>query len=146
MSINNLHKKNKETQKDKKTVDTNKLPKDPFSSADFMVYWNKYIDILNKQGDKMLASILKSSEPVLKKFEVYLTYPNAMMVEEVKKNQTYILNYLREKLNNYELSFHYILNEEAEKKYAYTPQEKYIKLQEINPLIAELRKKLHLDI
>ncbi len=94
----------------------------------------------------MLVSILNSSEPVLKDGLVQLTYPNKMMLEEVKKHQTYILNYLREKLHNYEISFQLILNESDEKKYAYTPQEKYAKLREINPMIDELRKKLHLDL
>jgi DNA polymerase-3 subunit gamma/tau len=146
LSFKNLHKKTSEKSNKEKQIDTSKLPKEEFSFADFFVYWKKYIDILNKQGDKMLVSILNSSEPVLKDVVVELTYPNKMMLEEVKKHQTYILNYLRDKLQNYDLSLQLILNESDEKKYAYTPQEKYARLREINPLIDELRKKLHLDL
>ena len=122
------------------------MPKEDFSQADFYVYWKKYIDILTKQGDKILPSILSASEPVLKDAQIGLTYPNAMMLAEVKKNQVHILNYLRRKLNNYQISFNLILNESEEKKYAYTPEEKYHKLRELNPLIDELRKTFHLDL
>lgn len=147
LSLNSLQKKAEEEKKnDESSVDISKLPVEPFTQADFYVFWKKYIDILNKQGDKMLASILLSSEPILKERLVHLTYPNAMMLEEVKKNQGHVLNYLRNKLKNHKLLFKLILNEEIEKKYAYTPEEKYNKLREINPLVDELRKTFHLDL
>lgn len=122
------------------------MPKEAFTEADFYVFWKKYIDILNKQGDKMLGSILLSSIPVLEKNLVLLTYPNAMMLEEVKLNQLHVLNYLRAKLKNYQIKFKLILNEADDKKFVYTPEEKYVKLREINPMIEELRKTLFLDI
>ncbi len=147
MSLKSVHKKTEETKKEHKTeVDFSKMPKEDFSKADFQVYWKKYIDILTKQGDKILPSILSASEPILKDTRINLTYPNAMMLAEVKKNQVHVLNYLRRKLNNYQISFNLILNESEEKKYAYTPEEKYHKLRELNPLIDELRKTFHLDL
>jgi len=56
-----------------------------------------------------------------------------------------ILKVIREKLNNYSIDLFIDVNEVAEKKYAYTPQEKYEKLKEKNPFIAEFRKKLDLE-
>lgn len=94
----------------------------------------------------MLASILNSSEPILKETTVDLIYPNSMMLEEVKKNQIVVLNYLRGKLKNYQLKFNLILDEKQEKRFAYTPHEKYQKLKELNPMIEEMRKVLFLDI
>lgn len=94
----------------------------------------------------MLASILNSSEPVLKDSIVDLVYPNSMMLEEVKKNQLVVLNYLRGKLKNYQIKFNLILDEKQEKRFAYTPHEKYEKLREMNPMIEEMRKVLFLDI
>lgn len=147
LSLNSLHKKAAENKKDPESeVDISKLPVDPFTKADLYVFWKKYIAILNKQGDKMLASILLSSEPILEETTIHLTYPNAMMLEEVKKSQKHILNYLRSKLNNYQISLKLILNEEEEKKYAYTPEEKYNKLREINPEVDDFRKAFHLDL
>ncbi len=94
----------------------------------------------------MLAGILSAINYTLDNETVILTFPNSMMLEEVKKNQTSVLNFLRDKLQNYHLKFELHLDEKIEKKFVYTPQEKYEKLREKNPLIEELRKKLHLDI
>jgi len=147
LSLNSLHKKAASSKKDAASeVDISKLPVEAFTQADLYVFWKKYIAILNKQGDKMLSSILLSSEPDLQETVVHLTYPNAMMLEEVKKSQTHILNYLRSKLKNYQISFKLILNEADEKKYAYTPEEKYNKLREINPEVEDFRKAFHLDL
>lgn len=147
LSLNSIHKKSEATKKEQDSkVDTSNLPKEPFTHADFYVHWKKYISILSKQGNKILPSILSASEPVLKDTVITLTYPNAMMVSEVKKQQTHVLNYLRDKLRNYQISFNLVLDEKEEKSYAYTPEEKYNKLRELNPLIDELRKKLYLDL
>lgn len=144
--MNSLSKKVETKKEQEAKIDPTKLLKENFSQADFYVFWKKYIVILNKQGDKILPSILSASEPVLKGTIVTLTYPNAMMVSEVKKQQTHILNYLRSKLKNYQISFELVLNEAKEKSYIYTPEEKYNKLRQLNPLLEELRKILHLDL
>jgi len=145
LSLNSLKREKEQTIK-KKKVDFSNMPKEVFTKADFEVHWNKYIDILNRQGEKMLASILKTAKPILQETTIQLTYPNAMMVEELNKKKSAVLNYLREKLQNYQISFDLITDEKEEKNYAYTPQEKYVKLREINPLIEDMRKVLLLDI
>ena len=145
LSLNSL-KKEKEKIITKKKIDYSNMPKEKFSQAAFDVNWTTYVDMLNRQGNKMLASILNTSKPVLKDTMVTLTYPNSMMAEELKKHQSGILNHLREKLQNYQISFYIIVDEKEEKTYAYSPQDKYTKLYEINPLIEEMRRVLFLDI
>jgi len=144
LSLNALNKKS-ELEIDKPSIEID-LPKNSFSQADFIVYWKKYIDILSKQGQKMLTSILNSTEPVLDNTLIKITYPNAMMMEEVRKNQSSILHYLREKLQNYDITFQLNYNESEEKNFVYRPQEKFEKFMEINPLIGEFRSKFDLDI
>jgi len=56
------------------------------------------------------------------------------------------MNFLREKLNNYGIAIVVILNEAVEKKFAYTPDEKYKKLKEKNPLLEKLRQAFELDL
>lgn len=147
MSLNSLNNKDEKNIKDKDSnANLSQQPKKEFSKADFFVFWQKYIDILDKQGDRMLASILNSSKPILKNTEASVTYPNDLMLKEVQKNQKHILNYLRNKLENHQISLKLILNEADEKKYVYTPEEKYSKLRETNPLLDELRKTLYLDL
>ena len=56
------------------------------------------------------------------------------------------MSYLRKNLNNYDINLDITVNEEMEKKYAYTPIEKYEKLKEKNPNLELLRKTFDLDI
>lgn len=145
LSLFTATKKNKEKNNHEPSLEVD-LPKNSFSDADFIVFWKKYIEILEKQGQKMLSSILSSTQPTLENTTIKITYPNAMMMEEVKKNQILILSYLREKLQNFEVSFELNFNDDIEKNYAYTAQEKFEKMMEINPLIGEFRIRFELDI
>jgi len=54
--------------------------------------------------------------------------------------------FIKEKLQNFDISLTITVNEKEVKKYAYTPIEKYNKLKEKNPLIETLRKEFGLDI
>ena len=62
------------------------------------------------------------------------------------KGRPKLLNFLREKLNNYGIKIIVTLNETVEKKFAYTPQEKFNKMKEMNPLLEKLRQTFELDL
>ncbi|HET8754027.1 MAG TPA: DNA polymerase III subunit gamma/tau, partial [Salinimicrobium sp.] len=57
-----------------------------------------------------------------------------------------LMAFLKEKLQNTEISLKIEVNELAAKKYVYTSREKYEKLKEKNPLIEKLRTTFDLDI
>ena len=65
---------------------------------------------------------------------------------EVERQQSELLQYLRKALNNFSISLDIIVNETLEKKYAYTPEDKYEKLVEKNKHIELLRKIFELDL
>jgi DNA polymerase-3 subunit gamma/tau len=56
------------------------------------------------------------------------------------------MQYLRQTLKNYDISLSITINETLQKKFAYTPEEKYEKLKETNPAIELLRKTFDLDL
>ena len=56
------------------------------------------------------------------------------------------MKYLRESLNNYGISIETIVNETMEKRFAYTPLEKYKRLKEKNPMIEKLKDVFQLNI
>ena len=68
------------------------------------------------------------------------------MKTELNKVKSKALKYLRQKLNNYDIDFKIIVNEEIEKNFAYTPQEKYEFLKEKNKAISTLRKTFNLEL
>ena len=57
-----------------------------------------------------------------------------------------LMGFLRKSLNNYAINLDITVNEEIQKRYAYTPREKYDKLLEINPLMDTLRTEFDLEI
>ena len=94
-----------------------------------------------------MASIVGTDVPVLAdSFKIQFTLPNKLMQDQFKKGRPKLLKFLREKLNNYGISIESKVNETIEKKFAYTPQEKYNKLKEMNPLLEKLRQTFELDL
>jgi len=68
------------------------------------------------------------------------------MEDQLKLGKPKLLKFLRESLNNYSITINVTVNETVEKKFAYTPQEKYNKLKEKNPHIEKLKDTFQLDL
>jgi len=126
--------------------DSENKPKDQFTESQFIELWNAYIDKLNKEGKKISASIMNTDIPKINNHTIELTFPNSMMKAELLKVRPKLLKHFREKLNNYSIDFDIKVNEENEKKFAYTPQEKYNKLLEKNKALAKLKNTFKLDL
>ncbi|WP_298497830.1 DNA polymerase III subunit gamma/tau [uncultured Algibacter sp.] len=122
------------------------LPKEPFTEEAFIKTWNAYIDKLTSDGQHNLASILSIDIPKVKGNTAYLEFPNATNKVELERQQYNLLGFIRKALNNFDISLSITVNEVLEKKYAYTPQDKFEKLKEKNPNIDLLRKTFDLDV
>lgn len=122
------------------------LPQDAFSEETMQQHWDDFVDELEKQGRKILASNLQTDVPKLKNENtIWIELPNGTMKKEIEREQSLMLDYLKQKLNNYSITLHITVNEEVAKKFAFTPAEKYEKLKEKNPAIDLLRKEFDLD-
>ena len=94
-----------------------------------------------------MASIVGTDLPKLKEqFKISFTVPNKLIEDQFKKGRPKLLNFLRDKLNNFGIDILVTLNETIEKKFAYTPKEKYQKMKELNPLLEKLRQTFELDL
>ncbi len=127
-------------------IDLDKPPEEAFTETDLQVFWNEYIKLLEHKGEHILASQLHMNLPVLKGNAIQVCYPNHTMKVELERSQQDLLNFLSKKLKNYSIILEIDVDEKAEKKYAYTPREKFEKLREKYPLIDTLRKTFDLDI
>jgi len=127
-------------------IDEDNLPKEDFNEEALLKIWNSYIETLEKQGKFNLASILSIDIPRLNETTIHLTYPNETNKVEIERHQYKLLSFLRKKLNNFSIDLSIDVNEEMEKKYAYTPREKYEKLNDKNNNLDTLRKAFDLDI
>lgn len=122
-------------------------PRASFTHEELKDAWKKYYFKVQELGERSIAAILASGEPQLdKNFTIIFSLPNDLMKSQLERGKPKLIRFLREKLNNYGIQINVIVNEIAEKKFAYTPQEKYMKLKEKNPLIEKLKNTFGLDI
>ncbi len=127
-------------------VDEEDLPKEAFDQEELTEVWNTFVLQIESEGKMNLASILSIDKPKLQGTTIHLTFPNATNKVEVERQSFDLLQFLRKSLKNYDISLNIDVNEEMQKKFAYTPDEKYEKLKEKNPNIELLRKTFDLDL
>lgn len=117
-----------------------------FTEEDVQKAWTAYSNKIEKRGNKILASVYNSDTPKLNGKKIYIELPNETMKISVLQDQSSLMKFLKEELDNTEISLEIKVNHVQEKKYAFTPREKYQKLAETNPAIETLRKTFELDI
>jgi DNA polymerase-3 subunit gamma/tau len=146
LSLKSIHQK-KEQQKKPIEINYENYPKDSFSDKDLEKTWSNYQKLQIKKGEKSMASILATSQPeLLENFNIHFMLPNKLMEDQLKLGKPKLLKFLRESLNNYSITINVTVSETVEKKFAYTPQEKYNKLKEKNPHIKILKDTFQLDL
>jgi DNA polymerase-3 subunit gamma/tau len=146
LSLKSVHQKKVEK---KVVVEENfdNHPKDPFTEEVLQELWLGYVALLNEKGERSMASIVGTDIPKLSEnFKISFTVPNKLMEDQFRKGRPPLLRFLREKLNNYGIKILVTLNEAVEKKFAYTPLEKFNKMKEMNPLLEKLRQTFELDM
>lgn len=127
-------------------IDPNSLPREEFSVADFFNHWNSYIQNLQEKGERIQAATLSISTPKLNGKTILLEVSNQTSKAEILREEEKLLGHLHKMLRNYDLTLEVIVNEEITKKFLITPEDKYERLTELNPLLNEFRKAFDLNI
>ena len=148
LSLSSLKaKKEHQNTKKENEIDESNYPTAPFKEEEMQQYWEEFIQKLDKEGRKILASNLSVDLPkLLDETTIGIELPNGTMKKEVEREQHELMMHLKKSLNNYSISLRVTVNEETAKKFAFTPEEKYNKLREKNPAIDLLRKTFDLDL
>ena len=109
--------------------------------------WKKFQIKISNSGRKNLESILSISNPELKENnKVEYTLTNNTSKLELNKNKNELIDFLKKDLKNDNISIEVKVNKLKEKKFIYTPTEKYDKLKKLNPNIETLRKEFKLNL
>ena len=109
--------------------------------------WKKFQTKISNSGRKNLESILSISTPKLKeKDKIEYTLTNNTSRLELNKNKNELIDFLKKDLKNDNISIEVKVNKLKEKKFIYTPTEKYDKLKKLNPNIETLRKEFKLNL
>lgn len=146
-SIRSVFVKN-EAQKNLKEeiIDPDSLPREEFLVTDFFKHWDLYIQNLQEKGERIQAATLSVNAPELNGKIIRLEVPNQTSKVEILKEEEKLLGYLRKMLKNYDIVLDVVVNEIVAKKFLVTPEDKYEKLIELNPLLKDFRKTFDLNI
>lgn len=131
---------------EEEAVSQEELPEKSFSEEDFIATWKEYVEMIEGQGKFNLMSHLTMAEPELRGTIIHIEYPNHTIKTEVEREKGELLKFLKEKLENHKIDLSITVNEKIQKKYVYSPKEKFEKLKEKNPLVEVLREQFGLDL
>ncbi|SNR58151.1 DNA polymerase-3 subunit gamma/tau [Lutibacter agarilyticus] len=146
LTLKSIHLKKEIAETEVEFEEVEGLPSDPFTQTQAVELWNAYIEKLLKKGHKSVASIMKADVPTAKGNELHYTLPNLLMKDQLTREKTYLMKFLRECLNNFKTDLIIHVNESETKKFAYTPQERYEKLKEKNSALELFKKTFDLDL
>ena len=109
-------------------------------------HWNFIADRFYTTGRMLMYSTMKMSVPQLNGHIINIELPNEGSKISFDENKYDLVNYLRKKLNNYAIEIHIEVNEEIKIKKAFTIEDKYNQLLEINPDLELLVKTFDLNL
>lgn len=121
------------------------LPKEPFTETDMQLIWTNFAEKKGEKGQKIIQSLMLLDDPKLDGTTIYHELPNESSKFEFEFIKYELLGALRGKLHNHDITIEIIVNETVSSKRAFTPQERFNRLNEINPNLEVLRKMLDLD-
>ena len=132
----------KEKEKEKQEVLSNTFDNVSLNSA-----WKEYSSNLEKNGNNSLSSLMEMNEPYINdNNKINFKVPSKSNKKELDFEKEKIIKYLKDKLKNGNIVLEIIIDKETNKEYYATPQEKFEKLSEINPLLNQFKKDLKLDL
>ncbi len=122
------------------------LPTEAFNETDMLLQWSKYAERVGNKGQKIMESLLLIGDPKLEGTTIIHELPNDSTKIEFESGKYELLGYLRGKLHNHDITIEVVVNEKVENKFAFTPIDKYNRLNEINPNLELLKKTFDLQI
>ncbi len=122
------------------------LPTEPFSETDMLLHWTKYAQKLGEKGSRIMESLLLMNDPTLEGSKITIELPNEGSKIDFESEKLALLGYLKGHLHNHDIEIEVVVNESVENKFAFTAQDKYNRLNELNPNLELLRKTFDLDM
>lgn len=122
------------------------MPTEEFTETEMLLQWTNYAKRLGDKGFRIMESLLLINDPVLNGTTISIELPNEGSKLDFEKEMNGLLGHLRGHLHNHNINIEVIVNENVSIKKALNDQDKYNRLQEINPNIDLLRSTFGLDI
>jgi len=147
LSLSSIRAKKELLEAQKGTVrEAEHLPTEEFTENQMLEFWFKYAQRLNDKGQMIMESLLRITDPKLEGTKIIYELPNEGSKIDFEKAKPELLGYLRGHLHNHDILIEVIVNESVKIKNAFTAQDKFNRLNEINPNLEVLKKMFDLDI
>ena len=148
LSLSSIRKRRElESSLEKKVTNPDDLPRDAFTYEQLMIEWNKYSDRLTRSGIMIMSSLMGMVVPVLNGTTISLEMPNEGSKISFDENKYDLANYLRKKLNNYDIEIEIIVNEEVRiEKKVLDNKEKLQRFIDLNPAMKIFRETFQLEL
>jgi DNA polymerase III subunit gamma/tau len=125
---------------------TEQLPEDAFDLEALHQQWEKYTEKLRAEGKFSLCSTLTITQPqLLDGYQIAFMVQNESQLKELENGKHDLTTYLQKQLRNFSLRIQLSKAEMPIKTRPFTADEKLKALEEKNPHVASLRKKLGLN-
>jgi hypothetical protein len=111
-----------------------------------LLFWNKYAQRLSDKGLRIMESLLLNNKPVLNGTNIIIELSTEGSKIDFETELNGLLSFLRSHLHNHLITIDIIVNEKLSLRKAYSPQEKYERLKELNPNLEFLRKTFDLNL
>lgn len=117
-----------------------------FDLEKLMPLWLAQAEKAKQEGKKSYHASLIKNQPVLKdNFIIELEVSNKVQEETVNKEKPALLEFLKEKLNNFSIQINTKVVEQKKEVHLYTDRDKFKELIKKNPDLLYLKEKLNLD-
>lgn len=130
----------------KKVVNLDDLPTEPFTPEEFMAEWNAYAEKLSKSGLMLMYSLMGMVKPEIDGHIVRFELPNEGSKLSFDENKYDLVNFIRKKLSNYDIEIHITVNEEITIKKIFDPRDKLKYMHELNPKLELLFRTFDLEL
>lgn len=124
-------------------------PADEFTLARLWEVWKEYTEIIKEENKKSYYATLTKHQPVMvDKFKIELLIDNHVQQADLEADKARLLEFLREKLNNWQVQLKGVIDEEEKQDgdSLYDPRAKFEAMNKANPMLKKLKDTFDLDV
>lgn len=124
-------------------------PADAFDLNQLWEAWKAYAAKINQAGKQSYYVTLTKHDPVMVETnQIEFLVDNHVQVSDLNEDKGNLLDFLREKLNNWRIQLKVVIDESDAKDgdSLYDPSDKFAAMVEKNPLLNELKNRFDLDV
>lgn len=142
-----MKKQEEEAAAEEEEEDLTNKPRTPFTQEQLDAKWKSFCYLVQKDKKASLyATLTKHPVKLEDDFQLKLILDSEIQALELNTEKSNLLGFLRRELNNYGIDLVTEIVQHQEESKHLTSKDKFLAMVEKNPVLAELRERLGLDI